>query len=166
MLLYLSACPRKEFNEGLQAIVRVTSGAGRRVAGPDDVVEGWGKLTTNFTILDSPNQRGRYVVVESHHRRAILDFQNSARAVPFTTGDKDYGCEINLNSLQLTMKSNHLEVNVHCRRRSFFPRFCANVHSCAKLAIFANFKEFFSDFLFKRKLRSCSKKMKSFLRHY
>eukprot|EP00493_Phyllostaurus_siculus_P000641 UN00644 len=48
LINWMDACPRKEFNEGLQAIVRVTSGAGRRVAGPDDVVEGWGKLTTNL----------------------------------------------------------------------------------------------------------------------
>ena len=94
---------RNEFNEVNEAIVRVTSGSGQRVALNDDVIRGWSKIL-GF------NQGGRYVVVESALLRAKLDAENPSRIVMLADPGKEYGVEVNLHTLQLTLKSNHLQV--------------------------------------------------------
>ena len=127
----LLSFPEPELFESLQSIRRVILEAAARlkmisinkimesvvafVADADQlsIARGWGVFISKSTIgVPDIRQRGRYAVCESSARCALEDAQNPNRLHPRideSRADTDMGVEINLQLMQLTLKSNHLE---------------------------------------------------------
>lgn len=127
----LLSFPEPELFEALQTIRRVIldTAARLKMAGLNKIMEsvvafvadadqlsiarGWGVFISKSTIgVPDIRQRGRYAVCESSARCALEDAQNPNRLHPRideSRADTDMGVEINLQLMQLTLKSNHLE---------------------------------------------------------
>jgi len=89
----------KDTNRLLENVVAVVADAP-----VPTTLRGWG-------LYAGRHQRGRFAVVESSARCALLDSKNSSRSIPVVNEESqfDMGIEFNLQISQLCLKSNHIE---------------------------------------------------------
>ncbi len=91
----------KEINNVMEDVVSVVTDSERLA-----ISRGWGVYSGD------PRHRGRYFVVESSARCALLNKQHPQRAVPCVDSarrDLDMGVEVSIQFAQLTLKANHLQ---------------------------------------------------------
>lgn len=94
---WLRSCGQVPLNTIMEAIMRVTTGTGIRKSNAEDVLRRWGFISGDRSI-------GRFTMLNANHGSGSVD-----GAVQTVSNEAELGVEIDIQTIQLTLKSSHLK---------------------------------------------------------